>query len=118
VQGEGLVGKQNIEPSGAGAVADWPARRDQRRRGGDLRVRDAEQDDVRARTVGTAGERTVDLDAGTSERVREGCAETPPANDCQAPTRGGIRGGIPFQFSHVRYRSAESDGGWSSRSIP
>jgi hypothetical protein len=74
----------------------------------DLPVRDAQKNGVGISSAGilVAAERAVDLVAGGAQRGRDGTAKPSAANDGESLTARGIFGGIPFQFPHLRYRSA------------
>ncbi len=92
-------GRQHVERRRAGAVPDETARRNQRGRGADLRIRHAQQHSVGSGAIGAPAERARDVNARIAQRVCERVAEAALANDRQA-ARGVVGGEIPFQFSH------------------
>jgi hypothetical protein len=57
-------------------------------------------------TVKAPSQRAEQLVATVAQRRGERAPEPAPADDGQARTGRGVRGAFPFQFSHLRYRSA------------
>jgi hypothetical protein len=99
MQRERLVPAQHVEPRGARAVPDRHARGDERRRGGDLGIRDAQQHRVGALRPSATAERAVHVEAGGAQGGGQGGAEATRAHD-----RAGVECRDPVQFSHGRYR--------------
>jgi hypothetical protein len=84
-------------------------------RGLDLAVRDAQEDDLRAR-LRASSERALDRDAGVAQGRRQRVAEPAGADD-GAAFKGGRLGGVPVQFSHEIPAGLGSDCGLP-RSVP
>jgi hypothetical protein len=110
VEGERVgVARERLEPGRAGAVPDGGARRNQRRGGRDLAVRDAQQHGVHAGRRGAASERAFDLEPrGGDESGGYRRAQPARADHGNSGRLTGrlVLGEIPFQFPHLRYRSA------------
>ena len=98
--------RERVEARCPRAVAYERSARDVRGRAGDLGVGHAQQHGVGSCAVGTATPRAGYVIAGASERGRERGTHAAPAHDGQARTSRGVRGRFPFQFPHLRYRSA------------
>jgi hypothetical protein len=112
MQRERLVRRELAEASRSRAVAYKRSRRDVRGRARDFGVGHAQQYGIGARTVGTATERPGHLMAGAFERSDESGTQATPADYGQAAARRGVRGWFPFQFPHLRYRSAAKGKFW------
>jgi hypothetical protein len=67
-------------------VADERTGRDVCRGGGDLAVRNAQNDSVRSRAVGAAAERAFDFVSGASQGLRQREANAAAADDGQPST--------------------------------
>jgi hypothetical protein len=104
------VARERLERGRAGAVPDGRARGHEARGGRDFAVRDAQEHRVNAGRDGTAPERALDLErrAGFGERGGNRRTETASADDGDSSGLTGrlVLGRIPFQFPHLRYRSA------------
>ena len=72
----------------------------------DLAVGHAQQHRIGACAVGTATPSGRIRHSRRVQRRRQRGTHTALPNDGQARTRRGVRGGFPFQFPHLRYRSA------------
>ena len=112
MQRERLVRRELAQASRSRAVAYKRSRRDVGGRASDLGVGHAQQYRIGGGPVGTATERPGHLMAGAVERSREGGTQPSAADDRQAATRRGVRGRFPFQFPHLRYRSAAKGKFW------
>ena len=87
---------------------------------GDLRIGDAQEHRAGAAAIRAPAQRSLNVAAGGAKRARQRSAETAIADDGEASMRAGrgngaaragraareARRGIPFQFPHLRYRSA------------
>jgi hypothetical protein len=97
-EGVGVAG-QDVEAGGPAAVADEQvvARRQTSRGGGDLAVRDAQEDRRGGTRVGATAQGTVDREAGGAQSAGEGAAQTagPDEGDvvhlCWSSSRPGYR---------------------------
>jgi hypothetical protein len=106
MQRERVVRREHVEPRCARAVPDKSPRSDQRRGVCDLRVGNTQQDRIGASRVSAPSERSEYEQAGLGQCRGKRAAEASATNHREAGTGRDVGGGVPFQFSHRRYRSA------------
>jgi hypothetical protein len=106
VERERLVGGERVEAKGSGAVTDQRSFSDHPSRRGDLCVGDAQQHGVGTGPIRPAAVGANHLIPGQTESAGESGSQAATPDHGGPRTGRAIRGGIPFQFPHVRYRSA------------
>ena len=106
MQRERLVRRELGKTRRARAVADERPAGDVRGGVGDLSVGHAQQDGIGAEPVRAASERPGNLVARPRQSAGKRGTDPAPADDGQARASRRVRGELPFQFPHLRYRSA------------
>ena len=105
VQREGLARGEHVDPGCSRAVADEHTGPDVRRGRGDLAIGHAQHDGLGTGAIGAAPERSIDLITRLAQRARQRGPHSAAAHHGQRKATWDVRGRVPFQFPHVRYRS-------------